>query len=175
MKKCSKCNIEKELDQYYKKKRNGYEGLYSNCKTCFIETTKAWAKKNPDKVKKYNKDKEAKRYQSRRDCPKRKVRQLLANSIRNRGYSKTSKTFEILGCDYDTFVKHIERQFKGGMNWSNYGLRGWHYDHLMPISSAASNEDIIRLNHYTNIRPLWATENLIKSDKIIEHQTILPI
>ena len=44
---------------------------------------------------------------------------------------------------------------------------GWHVDHIDPISLAMSSEDVEKLSHYTNLRPLWATENLKKSNKII--------
>jgi len=111
----------------------------------------------------------------RRNCHKSKIRKIISKSLKSGGYTKNSQTFEILGCEYEVFRKHIERQFTEGMNWDNYGLYGWHYDHIMPLSTAKSYEDIVRLNHYTNLRPLWAKENITKSDNIIEHQVKLPI
>ena len=59
------------------------------------------------------------------------------------------------------------------MNWDNYGLYngeldyGWDLDHIIPISSAKTEEDIIRLNHYTNLQPLCSKTNRdIKKDKL---------
>ena len=113
--------------------------------------------------------------QKKRICHKAKIRSIISKSLRSGGYTKKSKSFEILGCEYEVFKKHIERQFTDGMNWDNYGIDGWHYDHIMPLSTAKSYEDIVRLNHYTNLQPLWAKDNMSKSDNIIEHQVKLPI
>ena len=97
---------------------------------------------------------------------KESIRHLLKNSFINQGYTKMSRTHEILGCDWKTFKRHIENQFQHGMTWDNHGE--WHYDHIIPISSAETEEDVYRLNHYTNFQPLWAEDNLRKSDKISE-------
>ena len=93
--------------------------------------------------------------------------------MKNQGYTKRSKTFDILGVDFDTFKKHIERQFTKGMTWNNHGE--WHYDHIIPISSAKTEEEVIKLNHYTNFQPLWAEDNLRKSNKIVPAQVLLRI
>lgn len=87
--------------------------------------------------------------------------------------SKKSKTLEILGCGIQDFKNHIEDQFDVWMNWDNYGKYngefnyGWDIDHKIPLSSAEKEEDIIRLNHYTNLRPLCSKINrYIKKDKL---------
>ena len=51
------------------------------------------------------------------------------------------------------------------MNWENYGE--WELDHIVPASLGKTEEEIISLNHYLNFQPLWASENLYKSDKVI--------
>jgi len=61
--------------------------------------------------------------------------------------------------------KHIEKQFTKGMSWKNQG--DWHIDHIMPLASANTIEETIRLCHYTNLQPLWALDNLEKGAKII--------
>lgn len=53
------------------------------------------------------------------------------------------------------------------MNWDNRGLYGWHIDHIIPLSSAKTEEEVYKLCHYTNLQPLWAKENLSKGNKII--------
>ena len=96
------------------------------------------------------------------------VRTLIKNSFK-RGtnqFRKDAKTEQILGCTIEEFRLYIQSKFKEGMSWDNYGLNGWHLDHIIPISFAKTEEDIIRLNHYTNFQPLWAEDNLKKSNKI---------
>jgi hypothetical protein len=94
-------------------------------------------------------------------------RNLISNSLKRKGYSKKSRTYEILGCTYEEFKLYIEKQFTKGMNWENKGQ--WHFDHIYPISLAKDEEELIRLNHYTNFQPLWAIDNLKKSNKIIDN------
>ena len=103
------------------------------------------------------------------------LRNLINMSMKNQGYTKRSKTYNILGVDFETFKKHIERQFTKGMNWENHGTYGWHYDHILPISSAQTEEEALKLNHYTNFQPLWAADNRRKSDKIVPAQVSLRI
>lgn len=50
------------------------------------------------------------------------------------------------------------------MTWENRDQ--WHIDHFHPLSDAKTIEDVLRLSHYTNLRPLWDTDNFKKSDKL---------
>lgn len=79
------------------------------------------------------------------------------------GYSKKTKTFELIGCTQDEVRRYVEDQFEEGMSWDNYGE--WHLDHKIPLSSAENEEEIALLCHYLNLQPLWAVENLSKSAK----------
>lgn len=90
---------------------------------------------------------------------------LINISIKNNGYTKKSKSYKILGCSYEEFKEHLEKQFVKGMNWNNAGE--WHLDHIYPVSLAKDEEELIRLNHYTNFQPLWAIDNIKKANKII--------
>ena len=93
-----------------------------------------------------------------------KLRSNMWSAIKKNGYKKTSRTHEILGCDFEFFRLYIETQFKKGMTWDNHGK--WHFDHIIPVSSARTEQELIKLNHYRNFQPLWAEENLAKSNKI---------
>ena len=102
-----------------------------------------------------------------------KLRKKIRKSLTNNGYTKNSKTYDILGCSYKDFKIYIESQFENWMNWDNYGLYngkknyGWDFDHIVPLSSAKCEEDIIKLNHHTNIQPLCSYVNrYIKKDNI---------
>jgi hypothetical protein len=58
----------------------------------------------------------------------------------------------------------LEKQFVVGMSWDNRNK--WHIDHIIPLSSAKTEEEIYKLAHYTNLQPLWAEDNLSKGDTI---------
>jgi len=92
-----------------------------------------------------------------------RLRTLIRISITKQGFNKKSKAHEILGCDYNKVIEHIESKFEKGMTWKNHGE--WHIDHIVPISSATTEKDVMSLNHYTNLQPLWAKENLKKYNK----------
>lgn len=95
------------------------------------------------------------------------MRARLNEYLKQRGYKKDRRTFNVIGCSPDDLRNHIESQFVEGMSWENYSHTTWHIDHIIPISSANNQEEIYKLSHYTNLRPLWAKENYEKSNKII--------
>lgn len=90
------------------------------------------------------------------------LRIRLSKAIK-RGYKK-GKTLELLGCTWSELKNHLEKQFKPGMSWDNYGK--WHVDHIKPCNSfnlQLETEQKICFN-YKNLQPLWAKDNLAKSD-----------
>ena len=98
---------------------------------------------------------------------------MIGFYLKSKGYLKKSKTHEILGCSFVDFKVYIESQFEPWMNWGNYGVykgnynETWQLDHIIPISSAKNEDDIIRLNHYDNFRPLCSKINQYdKGDKL---------
>ena len=94
-------------------------------------------------------------------------------AFKRKEFKKKSKTADMLGCDWDFLKSHIESQFKDGMSWEN--REKWHIDHIIPLASASSEDDVIKLSHFSNLQPLWAGENLKKADKIIECQPELTL
>ena len=88
------------------------------------------------------------------------IKCLIRNSIKFRGYKKTTKTSDILGCSTNDFRIYLESKFEDWMTWDNYGLYngelnyGWDIDHIIPISIGVNEEEVINLNHYTNLQPL---------------------
>jgi hypothetical protein len=104
------------------------------------------------------------------------VKQILRESIRGSvkriiKYSKNSdlvngkRTEELLGGTFEEIKIHFESLFTEGMSWDNRSE--WHIDHIVPLSSGKTEEEMIKLCHYTNLQPLWAKDNLKKSDKIL--------
>jgi hypothetical protein len=110
--------------------------------------------------------------QRMKDDPVYKLRRTLSSkisqAITGSGYTKRAKAFDVLGVSYKFVRNYLERQFQEGMSWDNYGE--WQIDHIKPMSSAKTEQDVIDLNHYTNLQPLWSKENREKNNKIIEKQ-----
>jgi hypothetical protein len=80
-----------------------------------------------------------------------------------KGIAKSAKTMKLISCSIEFLKKHLEKQFKKGMNWKNYGK--WHIDHIKPCCQF----DLSKLNeqkkcfNYKNLQPLWAIDNLEKN------------
>jgi hypothetical protein len=194
LKKCYSCNIQKENIFFHKNKKSN-DGFSNRCKSCVKKYDKIYYEKNNKKIKERKKsyyveninsiklrdknyrDKNKKLLQHKKRIweknkiitdnfyyLKSKIKNSIRESIKRYGYTKKSKTFEILGCDYETFKKHIESQFIDGMSWDN--KNEWHIDHIIPVSSAKNENEMILLNHYLNLQPLWATDNLSKGSKL---------
>ena len=128
---------------------------------------KQWKVLNPDKVRIHKLNTYKRRLKWDVNFKLREnIRRLINLSFTNRGYSKKSKTATILGCSYDEFIAHIQRNFQTGMSLNNYGE--WELDHIIPISSGKTKEEIILLNHYQNFQPLWRADNLRKGNSYNE-------
>lgn len=101
------------------------------------------------------------------------IRSIISNNFRCGGFKKSENTQKILGCSFEEFKIYLESKFENWMCWENKGLYngefnfGWDIDHIIPLSTAYNEEDIVRLNHYTNLQPLCSKTNReIKSNKI---------
>ncbi|HWY35515.1 MAG TPA: hypothetical protein VNX68_12790 [Nitrosopumilaceae archaeon] len=195
---CSNCSEEKEFI-CFKKTKNGKYGFESRCIPCLKEIKNIWrlnnkeSKKLSDKKYKlknkdawknwYKKNKIKKDEYNKNYILKRKkidsvyklsynIRSLIQKVIRVNGFKKTSKTYEILGCTFEEFKTHIEKQFLTWMNWDNYGKytgnfnETWQLDHNIPVSHAKTQEEIIKLNHYTNFQPMCSKKNKLKGNKL---------
>lgn len=152
------------------------------------ESKDNWRKNNPNYDKEYKL--KHKSYINERNKKRKKnnvlfklscvSRSMVSNSLRKNGYSKTSKTNELLGCSFKEFKSHIEEQWSlennlndndngyAWMNWSNYGTpnnkkwgknKNWELDHIIPLSSAKTEDELIRLLHYSNVQPLCTNKN----------------
>ena len=95
------------------------------------------------------------------------VRSRVITFIKSHNVNKTNQTFKIVVCSPEFLKEHLEKQFTEGMSWDNHGVYGWHIDHIIPLSSAKTEEEVYKLCHYTNLQPLWANDNLTKSNKTL--------
>ena len=100
------------------------------------------------------------------------IRGLIRQSFRYKGLKKNTLSEKILGCSFEDFKNHLESLWEPWMNWDNYGLYepnklnyGWDIDHIIPLKTGKTEEDIIKLNHYSNLQPLCSyTNRNIKMD-----------
>lgn len=141
----------------------------------FIESCKKWRAKNKNRASEYQKSYSRKNRLKINSNHKKRMASdglyklrvdssvAINKAISRGGFKKQTKTANILGCSFEEFKFHIESQFQPGMSWENRSE--WHIDHIMPVSMAKTYDEVVRLNHYKNLRPMWAHENLRKADK----------
>jgi hypothetical protein len=150
--------------------------------------SKEYREKEKIRIKEYNKKNKEKReeyrkiyYQLNRDLLRKKNNQYKIRRLKNDGFYRMKKnvrdrirhflvnenfstrTKQIVGLDSKEFKSYIEQMFSEGMTWDNYGL--WHLDHIKPLSLAKTPQEVLDLNYYTNLQPLWAHDNLKKHNK----------
>lgn len=181
----NKEKIKKRGKAYYESNKDKIKAYYKAYREANKEKNKAYQKAyykaNKDKSKAYreaNKDKINRKRRERINTDpllrlKNRLRSRTTYAFKSKGYRKNTKTQEILGVNWEVAKEHIERQFKKGMSWDNHGE--WNIDHIIPLVSANTEEQLMRLCHYTNLQPLWAEENFSKSAKILGQQTMLRI
>ena len=132
-----------------------------------LEYQKKYASLNKEKISTYKME-----YQRNRRLSdpvyklKYVVGRLIRNSLKCKGLSKNKRSKDILGCTIEFFKVYIEERFIDDMSWDNYGTN-WDIDHKIPLATAITEEDVLKLNHYTNLQPLDSYINRnVKRDKI---------
>lgn len=148
---------------------------YHNNKEIIKENQKKYREDNKDDLSIRNRE-YTKRYKERKSSDNlwklsSSIRSSIGNSFRLKGLSKNKRTEEILGCTFEEFKLHLESKFENWMSWENKGLfngdieHGWDIDHIIPLSTAITEDEIVKLNHYTNLQPLCSyTNRHIKMD-----------
>jgi hypothetical protein len=177
---CKQCN-NKRSKEY---RNTNPEKSKESSKSCRLKHIEERRKKRIDHYLN-NRDKELEKAKIYREIykPKRSIKRKerrktdviygLVNDVRYRVWfylkshniTKRNKTFEIIGCSPQFLKEHLENQFIDGMGWDNRSE--WHIDHIIPLSSAKTEDELYKLCHYTNLQPLWAEDNLKKSNKIL--------
>ena len=162
-KKCPRCKKHKAFSLYNKDKKRK-DGLQSYCKDCQSEYQEI-KYKNPEFVKKQRAlvAKSGKIYnQTPHRKAANKLRALNRYIVKNIKIVSNETVKGHVGCDKDIFIASYEEHFKKnpGMTWNNYKV--WHNDHKIQLTKFTldSEESIRKANHYTNLRPMWATPNM---------------
>lgn len=157
---CKRCELTQDYSNFLIKNRKKEDSIGRVCSTC--------KSKNPKQTNEYWRQY---RFNRRHIDPlfnfTDRVRSLIYSSvIRRKGYTKKTKTYEILGCSYKDFFNHIESQFTEGMTWKNI-----HLDHIKPLALGKTEKEVLNLCHYSNFQPLFANDNLQKGKKyVLEHE-----
>lgn len=193
MKKCYKCQLNKPLSEYHKdkskpgglggycnecrqnKNKQNYNSEYSKIKIkeSNYKHQQEWNKRKRDEgyFKQYAEGGYWNEYQKRRraDDPFYSLYINLRSRISNllTGKTRSQRTQQIIGIPVGEFKVYLESLWSEGMSWDNYGYGDgkWVLDHKQPIASATSEAEILTLNHYTNLQPMWFIDNLIKRDR----------
>lgn len=190
---CEKHNVNSEIepDKFYFDKRGYFYCLkcqkerrrlyYLNNKEHELKINKLWKENNVERAKQVYKNwiknnPEKKNSNQRKYRKNRKERdpmfRVLSN-LRTRIHTvltakhivKEATTKKLTGCTLEYLKNYLEKKFKDGMSWDNYGQ--WHIDHIRPCASFNLLDPIEQkiCFHYTNLQPLWAEDNLKKSNK----------
>lgn len=149
------------------------------------EINRDWQKRNQEQVNAYmrsyrkknkerlTKERNIKDKNKRDNDPlfklRHNIRVLINKSFtrRNKWFKKNTMTEEILGCTIEFLIIYLTTKCGKILKVEDFGKNGYHIDHIIPLSTADTEDEIIKLCHYTNLQPLWYTENLIKSNKIV--------
>jgi len=99
---------------------------------------------------------------------KLRQRQRISVLLGRKNIQKAYKILKLLDCTAKFFKEHIEKQFTSGMSWENYGRKGWHVDHIIPLHSfnLKDPKEQLKAFHYSNCQPLWAEDNMAKRGKL---------
>lgn len=167
---------EKYLLDHEASKKTKRESYVLN-KEKILSENKKWRESNKEQIKKRKKiyNSENKDVRNKRNSIRKKeeplfklkgnIRSLIVSAFKNKGYSKKTKTCEILCCSFLEFKVYLESKFEPWMTWENQGKYngelnyGWDIDHIIPLTSAKSEGDVIKLNHYLNLQPLCSKFN----------------
>lgn len=130
---------------------------------------KRYREENRDACRERDRRKMQKRRETRVDFRiMQSLRMRVYNTLPGKRETKSARTIELIGCSIEQLQAHLESQFKPGMFWDNYGLNGWHIDHIRPCASFNLTDPMQQrvCFNYKNLQPLWAIDNLRKGAKI---------
>jgi hypothetical protein len=158
-----KKNYLKKYNQDNKEKQIEYRKKYNqDNKEKQIEYDKHYNQNNKEKIRAYERNRYKTDIIYNLRC---NISASIFKSFTNNKHNKISNTQDILGCTFEEFKQHLEKLFEPWMTWENKGLYngelnyGWDIDHIIPGSVAITIEDVIKLNHYTNLQPLCSKIN----------------
>lgn len=122
-------------------------------------------KKNRRKILDYNESYHQNKLKSNSEYRLAYILRCRLRTALNKKY-KAGSAVKDLGCSIAELKTYLESKFQAGMSWENHSQTGWHIDHIRPLSSfnLTDRDQFLQACHYTNLQPLWAKDNLTKSD-----------
>jgi len=141
---------------------------YARNRDKFRLYAREWQKKHKKRLSQLRKEKRKDINHRMKEVLRCRIRAAIARmAIYNHKYKYTS-SINLLGDSISNVIKYLEKQFKPGMTWENHGKNGWHIDHIIPCVSfdLTDYEQQKKCFHYTNLQPLWASDNISKGAKI---------
>ena len=150
-----KKNIEKT--RYLSKKS------YERNKEKILKHNKEYRIKNKAKINQQVINRKQNDYVFKLKC---QTRNILLNSFKRNGKIKSERTEKILGCNLEFFVEYLLQTFKNNYGYEWGKVEPVHIDHIIPLATAKTEEEVIKLCHYTNLQLLKAEDNLHKGAKL---------
>lgn len=182
MKKCSKCKCYKKFTEFNKdnSRKDNLQNKCKDCKKLYYKYNIDNYENNKEVIKNrsilyyYNNRDKKIEYQNKYSNQRIKtdelfkllitLRKRIRQIYKNKKFIRLSSKI-LIGEELEFVKIYLENQFTDSMNWNNHGK--WHIDHIIPLSSANTEEELIKLCHYSNLQPLWAKDNLSKGNKIL--------
>lgn len=171
----SKMYMAKYFDKNREKLCSKARDNYNRNKQPYLLRAKQQRESNPEEYKQYQKKwrLENKKYLNEYTLNKLhtdpifKLKHNLRSRLRKFVKNRSRSALKYLGCDIKFLIGYFEGKFKDGMTWENHG-KVWHIDHILPCRSfnLSKESEIQKCFHYTNLQPLFISENLLKSDKL---------
>lgn len=173
-KEANRDKIKQQSKEYHERTKDKAKAYYEANKEHIKARQKKFRQENWELIRQREKEAQIKKRQDPFYKLKDSIRNRVRASMKSKGLSKNNKTLEILGCTFEEFKLHMENQFQDWMTWDNHGNpkdgvfepnKTWDIDHIIPITTAKTEDDVYRLNHYTNLQPLCSYVNrFIKRD-----------
>ena len=161
---------------YVKQKIQIQQKIYRETNKLQLKLQKQnWYQKNKDRIREAKRNNKSQQREWQRIRMSTNITAKLSSILRGRlnkalnGNYKSGSAVSDLGCSISEFKSYLESKFQPGMTWDNYGLYGWHIDHIKPLANfdLTDRKQLLEACHYTNLQPLWAKDNLSKNKFVV--------
>lgn len=177
---CSSCGLDKPISEFYSDRKNS-DGHRGACKRCVSDYNAALRASRIVDARAYgrayyaaNRDRLLAAANDNNATPRGRINNAVSSGVWRGISSRTNgsgTTFELLGYTIDDLMNHLEALFLPGMTWENYGLYGWHIDHVRPLASfsydSVDDPEFREAWALSNLQPLWAQDNWSKGATFI--------